>query len=164
MDAYPKPGSNQDMSIPTFGQSLYSLMGTHGFDSSSFVSELEPPEAYDFILQNIAHCSPQTSCPLSTPWTRCALTYDSCPLQMRTKYKTVDKKVRLVPSYMPDPAGQVFLPIIIPSLPSLPLDPPLLAEFIPIKCLTKEHLMKTLSSIPKDFLCPREVDLLVYVL
>jgi len=152
------------MSIPTFGQLLYSLMGTYGFDFSSFVSELEPPEAYDFILQNIAHCSPRTSRPLSTPWTRRALTYESRPLQMKTKYKTVDKKVRPVPSYMPDPSGQVFLPVIIPLLPPLPLDPPHLASFLPTKRLTKDRLSKILLSIPKDFLQSREIDLLVFVL
>jgi len=139
-------------------------MGTYGFDFSSFVSELEPPEAYDFILQNIAHCSPRTSRPLSTPWTRRALTYESRPLQMKTKYKTVDKKVRPVPSYMPDPSGQVFLPVIIPLLPPLPLDPPHLASFLPTKRLTKDRLSKILSSVPKDFLQSHEIDLLVFVL
>jgi hypothetical protein len=76
----------------------------------------------------------------------------------------VDKKVRPVPSYMPDPAGQVFLPVIIPLLPSLPLDPPPLAEFKPTERLTEDRLSKILLSIPKGFLRPREVDLLVYIL
>ena len=70
-------------------------MGTYGFDSPSFISDLEPPEAYNLILQNIAHCSPRTSHPLLTAWTQCDLTYENnaLKLQMRTKYKTVDKKV-----------------------------------------------------------------------
>jgi len=93
LDVYPKPGSSQDMSIPTLGQLLFSLMGTYSFDPPSLVSELEPPKAYDFILQNIAHCTPRFSHPLSMPWTRRALTYDVYPLQMTTRYKTVDKKV-----------------------------------------------------------------------
>ena len=163
-DAYPKPGSDQDVSVPTLGRALHSLMGTYSFDSPSFISELEPPETYDFILQKIAHCSPRVSRPLLTPWTKRALVYESNPLQMRTKYKTVDKKVRPVPSYMPDPAGQTFLPVVIPSLPILPLDPPLLATFRPTKRLTEDRLQKILSSVPKDFLQTREIDLLVYVL
>jgi hypothetical protein len=130
------------VSVPTLGRSLHSLMGTY----------------------NVAHCSPRSSRPLLTPWTRRALTYESCPLQTRTKYKTVDKKVRPVPSYMPDPSGQVFLPVIIPLLPPLPLDPPLLTEFLPTKRLTENRLAKILSSVPKDFLRPREIDLLVFVL
>jgi len=155
MDAYPKPGIqvDQDVSVPTYT-----------FEPSSFISELEPPETYDFILQKIAHCSPRTSHPLSTPWTKCALVYDSNPLQMRTKYKTVDKKVQPVPSYMPDPAGQTFLPVLIPPLPILPLNPPLLTQFRPSKRLTEDHLQKILTTVPKDFLQPREIDLLVYVL
>jgi len=163
-DVYPEPGLDQDTSVPTLGQSLYSLMGTFSFDSPSFISELEPPETYDFILQNIVHSAPHTSCPLSTPWTRRALIYESNPLQMRTKYKTVDKKVRLGPSYMLNPTGQTFLPVIIPLLPPLPLDPPHLASFLPTKRLTKDRLSKILSSVPKDFLQSREIDLLVFVL
>jgi len=46
------------------------------------------------------------------------------------KYKTVDKKVQPVPSYMPDPVGQVFHPIKLPLLPPLPLDPPYLQDFV----------------------------------
>jgi len=65
---------------------------------------------------------------------------------------------------MPDPAGQVFLPVIIPPLPSLPLDPPQLVNFQPMKCLTCEQLDKILTSVPQGFLKPREIDLLVFVL
>ena len=139
-------------------------MGTYGFDFPSFVPDLEPPIAYDSLLQNIAHCSPRTSRPLLTPWTRRALTYESNPLQTRTKYKTVDKKVRPVPTYMPNPAGQVFLPVTIPSLPPLPLDPPFRLNFMPTRRLTLERLEKILASVPKGFLRPREIDLLIFVL
>lgn len=163
-DAYPKPGPDQDASVPTLGCSLHALMGTYSFDSPSFISYLEPPETYDFILQKVAHCSPRSSRPFLTPWTRHALTYESNPLQSRTKYKPVDKKVRPVPSYMPDPSGQVFLPVLIPRLPSLPLDPPLLQEFVPTQRLSLDRLEKILSTVPTGFLRPREIDLLVFVL
>ena len=163
-DAYPEPGEDQDASVPTLGRSLHALMGTYGFDFPPFVPDLEPPETYDFILQNVAHCTPRTSRPLLTPWTQRALVYNSNPLQKRTKYKTVDKKVRPVPSYMPDPAGQVFRPVEIPILPLLPLDPPFLQDFIPSKRLSLERLQKILTSVPKGFLQPREIDLLVFIL
>ena len=68
-DAYPEPGLHQDASIPTLGCLLHVLMGTYGFDSPSFVSDLEPLDTYDNILQNVAHCTPRTSRPLLTPWT-----------------------------------------------------------------------------------------------
>jgi len=150
--AYPKPGLDQDVPVPTLGHALHAMMGTYGFDSPSFISDLEPPDSYDFILQNIAHCSPRTSRPLFTPWTKHALTYESNPLQTRTKYKTVDRKVCPVPSYMPDPSGQVFRPVIIPSLPPLPLDPPAVQDFVPTQRLTLNRLEKILSSVPKGFL------------
>jgi len=93
MDTYPEPGLNQDVFVPTLGHLLHALMGSYGFDFPSFVPDLEPPEVYDSLLQNIAHCTPRASWLLLTPWTRCALTYESNPLQTRTKYKPVDKKV-----------------------------------------------------------------------
>jgi len=65
---------------------------------------------------------------------------------------------------MPDPAGQVFLPVIIPSLPPLPLDLPSISNFLPTQCLMQEQLQKIINSIPKDFLLPQEIDLLVFVL
>ena len=64
---------------------------------------------------------------------------------------------------MPDPAGQVFKPIIIPAPIPLPLDPPILADFELTSWLTREHLDVMLATIPKDFLYPREIDLLVFV-
>ena len=163
-DMYPKPGLDQDVFVPTLGCSLHALMGTYGFDFPSSVSDLEPLKAYNLILQNIAHCSPRTSRPLLTPWTQWALVYKSNPLQKCTKYKTIDKKVRPVPSYMPDPARQVFCPVVIPSLPLLPLDLPSLQDFIPMAHLSPDHLQKILTSVPKGFLQPREIDLLVYIL
>lgn len=163
-DAYPEPGEDQDASAPTLGRSLHALMGNYSFDFSPFVPDLEPLETYNLILQNIAHCTPRTSRPLLTPWTRRTLVYNSNPLQKHTKYKTVDRKVQPVPSYMPDPAGQVFCPVEIPILPLLPLDPPFLQDFIPSKHLSLERLQKILTSVPKGFLQPREIDLLVFVL
>ena len=65
---------------------------------------------------------------------------------------------------MPDPTGQVFRPVEIPSLPPLPLDPPPLQDFVPTQCLTLDRLEKILSSVPKGFLQPQELDLLVFIL
>lgn len=65
---------------------------------------------------------------------------------------------------MPDPSGQVFRPVIIPSLPPLPLDPPAVQDFVPTQRLTLDRMEKILSSVPKGFLRPRELDLLVFIL
>jgi len=53
---------------------------------------------------------------------------------------------------MPDPTGQVFHPVEIPSLPPLPLDPPPFQDFVPMQRLTLDCLEKILSSVPKGFL------------
>ena len=65
---------------------------------------------------------------------------------------------------MPDPAGQVFKPIIINNPPPLTLSPPSLSDFIPTSRLSRERLDKILSTIHKDFLSPRKINLLVEVL
>ena len=80
------------------------------------------------------------------------------------KYKPVDCKVCLVPTYVPDPAGQGFKPIDIPELPPLPLDPPLLEDFEVTMQLTQEHLNFIFATVPEGFLSPHEINLLVSVL
>jgi len=65
---------------------------------------------------------------------------------------------------MPDPARQVFRPVVIPTLPLLPIDPPFLQHFVPSTHLSLDRLEKILMSMPRGFLQPREIDLLVFVL
>ncbi|GLB42559.1 hypothetical protein LshimejAT787_1200080 [Lyophyllum shimeji] len=165
-DACSQTALRQDASVPRFGRSLNALLGSYDYNDTPELTELCPPEAYDNILRSVAYATPTSSKPLVTPWTRRA--FSPAPrltaLQTRTKYKTVDRKVRPVPSYMPDPAGQVFKPVIIPTLPPLSLDPPLLANFVPTGRLTRERLDSILQTVPADFLTPREIDLLAEVL
>ncbi|RDB15415.1 hypothetical protein Hypma_004284, partial [Hypsizygus marmoreus] len=75
-----------------------------------------------------------------------------------------DRKVRPVPSYMPEAATQEFKPVIIPQLPPLSLNPLPLDEFVPTRRLTRERLDMILTSVPAGFLQPREIDLLVDIL
>lgn len=152
------------MSVPSLGHSLHVLMGNYSFDSAFL--EVNPPETYNYLLQQFAYITLITSEPISTEWTRRALSDDSrtVALQKRMKYKTIDRKVRPVPSFMPDPAGQVFKPIIIEPPPALTLNPPLRMAFVPTERLTNECLDIILDSIPNDFLSLREVDLLIEVL
>ena len=85
------------------------------------------------------HTAPAS--PISTPWTAQALApppfYSSAA---KHKYKPIDQKVQPVLTYMPDPSGQEFKPIEIPSLPPLPFDPPAYVNFEPSVRLTQEHL------------------------
>jgi hypothetical protein len=112
------------------------------------------------------YSAPTHTTPVATPWTARALarpTYSSS-LATKRKYKPVDHKVRPVPTYMPDPAGQEFKPIIIPELPPLPLYPLVYADFEPTERLSQSWLDKIISTIPQNFLSPQEIDLLTYVL
>jgi hypothetical protein len=130
------------------------------------LSFLDPPEVYDSLLRANFYAAQRSVVPLDTPWTRRALSDDSYRVvrAARKKYKPVDRKVRPVPSYMPDPAGQVFKPVVIPELEPLPLDPPFLADFEPTPRLTRDRLDFILKTVPEGFLLKREVDLFVYML
>jgi hypothetical protein len=114
----------------------------------------------------VMYSAPAHTTPIATPWTTWALarpTYSSS-LATKRKYKPVNHKVHPVPTYMPDPAGQEFKPIIIPELPPLPLYPPVYADFEPTERLSQSRLDKIISTIPQNFLSPQEIDLLTYVL
>lgn len=172
----------QPTSIPRLGESLYTMLGSYELDDGGDglraqgeedeCEERDPPESYDVLLRKVALASPIPIRPKSTPWTKRVFeeggegegVLSSNVLQRRTKYKPVDRKVRPVPSYMPDPEGQVFRPVVIEEPPPLPTNPPSLSDFVPTKKLTIERLNDILSRVPEGFLKPREVDLLVHVL
>jgi len=46
----------------------------------------------------------------------------------------------------------------------LPLDPPYLQDFVPTHRLSLDRLQKILTSVPKGFLKPHEIDLMVFIL
>ena len=156
----------------TLGRSLYALLG----DVSNFSpSELEimqslfPPSEYDPFLRSFFLRSSSLSLDslmLSTNslWVRRALSEDTWHTSAAKRYKPVDRKVRPVPTYMPNPSAQVFKPIPEHKLPPLPFTPPPLSSFHPTSRLTLERLNAILSTIPEGFLGPSEIDLLVYVL
>ncbi|KAI0323293.1 hypothetical protein GY45DRAFT_1227952, partial [Cubamyces sp. BRFM 1775] len=79
-------------------------------------------------------------------------------------YKLVARKVRSVPTNMPDLSAQVFKPIHLPTPPPLPIVPPSREDLVYSERLTRERVELILSSIPEGFLRDAEVDLLAYVL
>ena len=137
-------------------------------DDLGLLTSLELPETYDILLRAFSFAASAPTNPLDTSWTRRALSWNNpsygFSAAQKRKYKPVDRKVRPVPTYMPDPAGQVFKTITIPELTPLPLNPPYLADFEPTARLTRDRLDFILGMVPKDFLSQREIDLLVYVL
>jgi hypothetical protein len=163
----PDPGSSQDMSEATIGRSFLCLTGCADFSSfdSDFLSY--PPESFDKLLRIFSYVSPPSAVPLRTSWTDRAFgvsrEFDSS-LATKRKYKPVDRKVRPVPSYMPDAASQMYKPIIIPVPTPLPFDPPIRSQFVPGVRLSRERLDALISKIPEKFLLDREIDLLIHVL
>lgn len=121
------PVSRQGVSVPSVGQSLRCLIGelVTNEDDLGLLTSLEPPEAYNVLLRAFSFTALMTTNPLDTFWTQRALSWNnfcySLPVAWKHKYKPVDRKVQPVPTYMPDPAGQVFKTIIIPELAPLPL-------------------------------------------
>ena len=155
------------MLIPFVGRSLWCLVGElkEQQHDLNFYNILDPPETYDTLLLNLAYAAPLEAKPLKSPWTARVFSKQySSNLAVRKKYKPVDCKVRPVPSYMPDPSGQVFKHVEIPELPSLPFETTALTKFIPTARITQERLDVMLKTIPEGFLSPHEIDLLVFII
>ena len=162
----PRLDARRGPPVPYLGRSFHSLAGfLDDNESNNSLLECSPPESYDEIMRQALYAAPEGSTPLYTPWTNRVLenekNYQSCGAR---KYKPVHRKVRPVPSYMPDAKGQEFKPIPLPEILPLPLDPPSITNFKCTGRLTKDRLDKILSRIPEDFLKPREIDLLAHVL
>ena len=80
------------------------------------------------------------------------------------RYKPVARKVRPVPTNMPDLSAQAFKPIPLLTPPLLPTKPPRPDDLPYTVCLSREHLDLMLSTVPDGFLSEAELDLLAFVL
>lgn len=155
--------------IPRLGSILNTLLGdvhySRDFEASVSAIQLCPPDSFDYLLRSAEYSMSMPAKPFITPWTLRALSsHDSYVSAGVRKYKPVDRKVRPVPSYMPNPSAQVFKPIVIDDPAPLPHHPPFRSSFKPSERLTQERLDKILLTVPPDFLSSQEIDLLVYVL
>ena len=151
---------------PQLGRGLYSLLGDEKYSDSwtlDHVTSLNPPPSFDTLIRTASYVLTSNSQHLRTEWTSRALGMD-VKVYATKKYKPVDKKVRPVPSYMPNPSTQKFEPIQIKKLPSLPTRLPALEDFVPTERLTKERLQQILDTVTKDFLSQEEVKLMANVL
>lgn len=149
----------------SIGRTFYTLCNAYNDpdNTADCISSLEPPGQYDAFLRQFYYTAPANTTPRESPWVDRALgpNLTSAPVK---RYKPVDRKVRPVPSYMPNPSAQTFKPIPSPELEPLPLEPPSLANFEPSERLTRERLQIILETVPSGFLNAREIDLLVFVL
>lgn len=119
-------------------------------------------QAFYALPTDISQISPRI-----TPWTERALLAPNAfdvNVTAKRKYKPVDRKVRPVPTYMPNPAVQEFKPVKLPAISDLPTHPPSIQKFAPTARLTRERLEMIISKVPKDFLSSAELDLLAHVL
>lgn len=151
------------------GRTLDILLGdvhsSSDFDHFASACELVPPDSYDFLLRSAEFALDTPSQPFLTPWTSRALaSYTPNVSAAVRRYKPVDRKVRPVPTYMPNPSAQKFKPIPAPEPAPLSHHPRPLSEFVETGRLTRERLDKILTSVPEGFLTGQEIDLLVSVL
>ncbi|KIJ44991.1 hypothetical protein M422DRAFT_251632 [Sphaerobolus stellatus SS14] len=103
--------------------------------------------------------------PLYPGWTKRALIDNTNIIESHgaRRYKPVDRKVRPVPTYMPNPAAQQFKPIPLPHILPLPFFPPPISEFRPTSRFTQERFDLLLKTIPHGFLSDTEIALLMHV-
>ena len=157
------------------GRALHTLLGdvshTKDFDSCVTAISLDPPASYDTLLRQAEYAMDAPASPFASAWSARALS-SHFPSTLTTrsvsagarKYKPVDRKVRPVPTYMPNPSAQKFKPVTIPVPDHLPHNPPPRSEFVPTERLTQARLDIILSTVPEGFLSSGELDLLVSVL
>jgi hypothetical protein len=116
MGAQPKPQPSEGAPVPILGHLISCLarMATYDNDFVERSKLILPPESFDSILRMMIYAAPANTTLIDTPWTTCAWAPPSYMTSLATKhkYKPVDRKVRPVPTYMPDPAGQEFKLIV----------------------------------------------------
>ena len=83
---------------------------------------------------------------------------------MGAKYKPVAKKKRPVPVSMPILKRQPYKPLPVPVLPSFPVHPPRIEDFMYTSRLTKERVDIILGNMDADFLSEDERRLIFWVL
>ena len=154
---------------PCMGRALHTLLGdpvlVSDFQSCVSAVSLLPPLSFNKLLRETEFALDRPAQPFITPWSLRALASYSPRVSVGVrKYKPVDRKVRPVPTYMPNPSSQKFKPISIPEPEPLPHCPPSRSAFVPTARLTQERLDAILRTVPDGFLSSQELDLLVVVL
>ncbi|KAJ7247154.1 hypothetical protein B0H12DRAFT_1304696 [Mycena haematopus] len=141
------------------------LMGNAEFSDFDSLVLLNPNPSFDFMIRsyiNGTNCDPRSVIP--TPWTSRALAdLPLSALATKKKYKPVHRKVRPVPTYMPNPEAQFFREIPPPNLTDLPLHPRNYRELPFGSRVTLPRLESMLARIAPGTLTKQETDLLAFV-
>lgn len=156
------------MSCATLGRSVLGLLGDPEFVDFDSLLPLSPPDSYDSLLRKVSYSNLVNNA-LKTPWTLRALP-EHFPSENRhasatakRRYKPVDRKVRPVPTYMPNPIAQQYKRIPDPQIEPLPTRPPPRSTFVPTERMTRERYDQLLSTVPDGFLSEQELDLLAFI-
>ncbi|TFY52589.1 hypothetical protein EVJ58_g9929 [Rhodofomes roseus] len=155
------------LEIPQLGRSLSALIGDRKFLDSGNVhvlAQLNPPHTFDSLLRSVSFSSPDHPQPVRSPWTDRALGQQGASANAARRYKPVARKVRPVPTYMPNPSAQKLVPIEVPTPPPLSTNPAPRSQFTSTQRLTQERLDAILKTVPDGFLTEAELDLMVHVL
>ncbi|PIL33553.1 hypothetical protein GSI_04176 [Ganoderma sinense ZZ0214-1] len=164
-----RSGRSAMPALPVLGRTLHVLLGDPAFaasdDERAYVTCLDPPPGYDFLLRYAEYALPHAD-PLPSPWVDRALTPNPVFSTHAARcYKPVARKVRPVATNMPDLSAQTLKPIVLPPPRPLPTHPPPRSEFQPTERLTLERLDLILANIPDHSpLSSQELDLLVFIL
>ncbi|KAI0309737.1 hypothetical protein OF83DRAFT_1032019, partial [Amylostereum chailletii] len=78
-------------------------------------------------------------------------------------YKPVDRKVRPVSTFFPEPSAQQYKRIPLPSIEPLAISSPSRFTFVPTERLTQERFNGLMATIPEVFLSSEELDLIASV-
>ena len=153
------------MSCATIGRSLLGLLGDPEYQNETQLQSLSPSPVYDQLLRQVNACIRHSN-PIKTAWTSRALFHAGIHRQnkvAKAKYKPVERKVRPVPTYMPQPAVKTYKPILLPQIDPLPTQPPEIEEYNLQGRITRERLDLLLSTITPEFLTNDETKLLAFV-
>ncbi|EMD37676.1 hypothetical protein CERSUDRAFT_73522 [Gelatoporia subvermispora B] len=130
-------------------------------DELLLVSQLFPPRSYDYLLQTVRATLPRSE-PVASAWvSRAFAVYEGSV--SGTRYKPVSKKVRPVPTSMPNLSAQKFKAIMVGELPSLTTNPSPWRKFEGSERISRGQLEEIIATVPEGFLSEAELDLMAHV-
>jgi hypothetical protein len=140
-------------------------MGKAEFSDFDSLLYLSPNPSFDFMIRSyLRTTNSDPNSVLSSPWTDRALAdLPLSALATKRKYKPVHRKVRPVPTYMPNPEAQFFGEIPLPKLTDLPTHPRDYHQLEFGSRVTLPRLKMMLARIEPGILTKTEIDLLASV-
>ena len=158
------------------GRSLECLIGNVLYSDFDSLLYTTPSSTYDSLLMSYTLATGTTfDSVVSTLWTDRVFSSSNystnstgksecSPLSTKKRYKPVHRKFRPVPTYMPNPEAQEFLPIPPPSPTLLPTHPPPIHSLSFGNRVTKDRLFEMMLKIEPGLLTEAETNLIAFVI